>query len=80
MPSTMGEYKIALQLYKTFNNMQPELDWDQLNWSQTNATCQITFSVVRMNNYKVGLNCLANKFHTLNGKIPLDWLNKSWTS
>jgi hypothetical protein len=37
--------------------MQPELDWDQINWSQTNATCQITFGVIRMNNYRVGLNC-----------------------
>jgi hypothetical protein len=57
--------------------MQSELDWD---WSQTKAKRQITFGVIRMNNYKVGLNCLANKFHTLNRKIHLDWLNKSWTA
>jgi hypothetical protein len=71
-PSIMEECKIALQLSKTFNHMQPELDWDQLNWSQTNATRQITFGVIRMNNYKNGLNCLANKFHILKEKIPLD--------
>jgi hypothetical protein len=47
--------------------MQPEQDWNQLNWSQTNATCQKTFGVMRMNNYKDGLNCLANMFHTLTG-------------
>jgi hypothetical protein len=45
-PSIMAEYKIALQLYKMFNHMQQELDWDQLNWSQTNATHQITFGVI----------------------------------
>jgi hypothetical protein len=44
--------------------MQRELDWDQLNWSQTNSTCQITFGVIRMINYKVGLNYWDNKFHT----------------
>jgi hypothetical protein len=60
--------------------MQPELDWDQLNWCQINAIRKISFDVIKMNNFKGGLNCLANKFHTLNRKIPLDWLNKSWNS
>jgi hypothetical protein len=59
--------------------MLPEIDWQQLNWSQTNSTYQTTFGVLRMNNYGVGLNSLANKYCILNRKIQLDWLNKSWT-
>jgi hypothetical protein len=62
----MGEYNIALQLYKTFNHMLPEVDWQQLNWSKTHSTRQKIFGVLRTNNYRVGLNCLANKFHILN--------------
>jgi hypothetical protein len=46
-PATMGEHQLALQLYKTFNLMQLELVWDQLNWSQTNATCQINFGDIK---------------------------------
>jgi hypothetical protein len=34
--------------------------------------------VIKMSgNTSIGHNILTNKFHCLNGKIPLNWLNKS---
>jgi hypothetical protein len=31
------KYRLALQLYKTFNNRLPETEWVHLNYVQTNA-------------------------------------------
>ena len=76
----MGKYKLALQLYKTFNNRFPEKDWLDLNFEQTNARRQTEFNILRSNRLQVGMNTFANKFHELNGTIPLEWLNKSVTS
>ena len=79
-PDMMGKYKLALQLYKTFNNRFPEKDWLDLNFEQTNARRQTEFNILRSNRLQVGMNTFANKFHELNGTIPLEWLNKSVTS
>jgi hypothetical protein len=79
-PNNVGLYKIAIQLYKTFNLLLPEKEWVRLNWQQTFTSRQMTFKIIRNNKYKVGMNCQSNKFHVLNEKIPLLWLNKSLAS
>ncbi len=79
-PVMFGKYRLAIQLYKTFNNRLPETEWLYLNYVQTNTTRQVEFNVVRSNNLLVGLNILSNKFHELNGTIPLEWFNSSLTA
>ena len=74
-----SNYKLALQLYKTFNDALPEFEWTCLNFNQTNMSRQTNFNVIRTNNINVGLNALTNRFQHLNGKIPLLWLNNSFT-
>jgi hypothetical protein len=79
-PHSIGLYKIAIQLFKTYNLSLPQNEWVHLNWQQTITSKQTTFKIVRNNNYKVGMNCKSNKFHVLNNKIPLVWLNKTLNS
>ena len=74
-PNMFGKYRLALHLYKTFNNRLPETEWVHLNYVKTNARRQTEFSVVKSNKLLVGLNILSNKFHELNGMIPLEWFN-----
>ena len=38
---------------------------------------QITFQILKNNNYKIGCNKAENKFYPLNGLIGLDTLNRS---
>jgi hypothetical protein len=42
-PNNVGIYKIALQLYKTFNLQLPKKELVNLNWQQTSTTGQTTF-------------------------------------
>jgi hypothetical protein len=41
---------------------------------------QTEFNIIRSNRLLVGMTILSNKFHELNGMIPLEWLNSSITS
>ncbi len=79
-PNLFGKYRLALKLYKTFNNRLPEKEWLDLTFVQTNARRQIEINILRSNRPQIGLNTFANKFHELNGMIPLEWLNGSVTS
>ena len=79
-PEMMCNYKLALSLYKTFNDQLPYSEWLHLNFDQVNTTRQVTFITQRKNKKKIGMNCLTNRYHYLNNKIPLDWLNKSYAS
>ncbi len=46
-PNNVGLYKIALQLYKTFNLQLPEKEWVHLNWQQTFTSRQTTFKIIK---------------------------------
>ena len=75
-PDMYCDYKLSLLLYKTFNLCQPESEWTELNFCQTLMSRQSCFHVNKSNRLKVGLNCLCNRFHHINDKIPLVWLNE----
>ena len=77
-PEMYCNYKMALSLYKVFNDKFPCNEWLHLNFNQINTSRQTTFMTSRTNNLKLGMNCLANRFNHLNGKIPLIWFNKSY--
>ena len=75
-PNMYCDYKLSLLLYKTFNLCKPESEWTELNFCQTLMSRQSFFHVIKNNRLRVGLNSLCNRFHHINDKIPLAWLNK----
>ena len=79
-PEQMSKYKLALALYRTFNNQLPVNEWLHLNNQIVTMTRQTSFSTRKINNYRIGLNILVNRFHELNGEVPCDWLNLSFNS
>ena len=79
-PEMICEYKMALLLYKTFNDRQPEGEWLNLNDNFICTSRQSLFKVKRAHHSKTGLNCATNRFHYLNDKIPLEWLNKGFAN
>ena len=79
-PLMFAKFKLALLLYKTFNEAIPINEWVTLNFNQINTSRQLTFKCEASNKYVVGKNVPSNRFSELNGMIPLDWLNKSVVS
>ena len=79
-PEMMCEYKLALLLYKSFNDRQPEGEWLHLNDNYICTSRQTHFKVKRAHISKIGLNCATNRFYHLNDKIPLEWLNKGFAN
>ena len=71
-------YKLALLLFKTFNDKIPYDEWLFLNFEKQNTSCQTNFMINRNNNLVVGLNALSNRLVSLNGEIPLVWLNENF--
>ena len=74
-PEKFRQYKLALQLYRTFNERIPENDWLTLNFYQSYNSRQTMFNVRKCNHLMVGMNILNNRFHELNNLLPLDWFN-----
>ena len=79
-PDQLRDYKLSLQLYKTFNNATPTQTWIDLNESSVHTTRQTKFIISNENRLKVGWNILSHRFWNVNGKIDLDWLNLSVNS
>ena len=77
-PTQICNYKLALQLYKTFNLKQPSLDWLSLNENICTSSRQTLFETISASNTKIGNNFLSNRFKTLNKLLPLNWLNYSF--
>ena len=80
LPGSLLQYKLAIQLFKLYNTNTHSMEWVELNLNQILTSRQTTFSVLKTNNTKVGLNILVNRLSVLNGKIPLKWLNGSMES
>ena len=76
-PNMYCKYKIAILLYKTFNNQIPYEEWLELNFLQINMSRQNNFMIKMCGNTSIGHNILTNKFHYINDQVPLDWFNKS---
>ena len=69
-PDMICKYKLALSLNKTFNDQLPYNEWLHLNFNQIITSRHVMFITLKNNNKKVGINCLANRYHCLNGIIP----------
>ena len=79
-PEMYNEYKLSLMLFKLYNECIPNLEWVNLNFQLVTMSRQTHFCCIKNNNSKIGLQTLTNRFHCLNNKIPLDWLNLSLNS
>ena len=77
-PSQIAQYKNALELYKLFNAAQPSKNWIDLTNQITVNNRQKFFNCIRVNNFKIGLSTMVNKFFSLNNKIELEILNLSY--
>ena len=77
-PEKLMTYKLALQLYKTYNIAVPSIDWMNINFNSINNFRQTKFAINKTNNLKVGMNVLSNRLWCLNGIIDLNWLNSSF--
>ena len=77
-PNMYFNYKLSLQLFKTFNMCLSESEWAELNFVETIMSGQTLFHVNKSNRLRIGLNCLCNRFHNLHDQIPLEWLNMSY--
>ena len=80
LPEAIMLYKYAIQLFKLYNTNEFTFDWTVLNFNQIFRSRQTTSMAFKSNNTKEGLNLLANRLSTINGKIPLNWLNQSFTT
>jgi hypothetical protein len=70
-PEMLCKYKLSFLLYKTFNEKVPEDEWLHLNDNIILTSRQTKFKCFKNNSLRIGLNCLANRFHHLNDMIPL---------
>ena len=60
-PEEICNYKLTLQLYKTFNNQIPLIDWVNINLNNILKSRTTTFSNNKTNQLKVGMNVLSNQ-------------------
>ena len=77
-PEMFCKYKLSLLLHKLQNNHFPVNEWVHLNFNQILTTRQHNFEISRDYNLRVGLNAIANRLKSINGQIPLTWLNQSY--
>ena len=77
MPNAIMLYKSAIQLFKLYNSAEYTFNWTLLNLNQIFTSRQTNFSISKSNATKVGQNILSNRLSSINGLIPLTWLNSS---
>ena len=76
-PCKMQKYKLAICSYKLYNVEFNSIEFYLLNNYQVVTSRQRNFVIIKGNRTRVGLNSLAYRLHTINGIIPLEWLNLS---
>ena len=77
-PNELMLYKLALCLYKLYNQDFNSIEFASLNFNQVIMRRQVNFKIVKSNTNKIGINCLSNRLHWLNDTIPFTWLNSSF--
>ena len=77
-PLQMMYYKLALQLYRSFNDYKQNDTWMSLNFQQTfNNRCE-TIHTINASRTRIGQNQIINRMYVLNGKIKYDWMNLTY--
>jgi hypothetical protein len=79
-PAQIMNYKLSIQLFKTYNSESNTCEWLSLFFNQIfSPRCEYV-NFFDLSTYKLGKNYLPNRFSILNGKIKYDWLNLSLNS
>ena len=76
-PEMLMKNKLALCLYKLYNENLNPIEFTLLNFKQILTGRQTRFKIQKNNRYRVGLNALTNRLYYINDVIPLEWLNNS---
>ena len=77
LPIDFMKYKLALFLFRIYNNDFNFVEFSHLNYNQVLTGRQTKFKTIKTNNLRAGLNALSNRFHCLIDLRPLSWLNMS---
>ena len=75
LPFQVGLYGISILLYKTFNDDGASSNWLDLTNQIIMTRRQQKFDIATSNNYKIGLNILANRLYYIRRTVDLDLLN-----
>ena len=65
-PEMIMKYKLALCLFKLYNESFSSLEFALLNFNQLLTGRQTFFKTLKSNCYNVGLNSLSNRLYFLN--------------
>ena len=79
-PMNFAKYRLAIQLYKIYNDLSSTEDWSDMNFQQNFNARQDTCHITNTANTKVGRNIICNRLTVLNNQIKLNWLNLSMTA
>ena len=79
-PMNFAKYRLAIQLYKIYNDDNYNDDWQDMNTQQNFNARNETFQINDFSRIKVGRNIMCNRLTVLNHQIKLDWLNLSLTT
>ena len=75
-----SKYRLAIQLYKIYNNDYYNDDWQDMNAQQNFIARMEMFQINDVSRLKVGKNILCNRLTVLNNQVNLNWLNLSLIS
>ena len=70
-PMLTGQYKMAIQLHKTFYSINHLTDWLSFANQIVSTKRQCKFDILCTNRYWLGLNIMANKLYHLKLRIDL---------
>ena len=75
-----SKYRLAIQLYKIYNNDYYDDDWQDMNAQQNFNARMEMFQINDVSRLKVGKNILCNRLTVLNNQVNFNWLNLSLIS
>jgi hypothetical protein len=75
-----SKYRLAIQLYKIYNNDYFDDDWQDMNAQHNFNARKEMFQINDFSGLKVGKNIVCNRLTVLNNQVQLHWLNLSLTS
>jgi hypothetical protein len=76
-PTQFQEYTTAVSLYDLIKKEIPEDEWINLQFSIQNDERNTRLSFPTNNRLKCGLNCLSNRFKSINNEINKQWIGMS---
>jgi hypothetical protein len=76
-PTQFQKYTTAVSLYDLIKKEIPEDEWINLQFNIQNDRRNTRLSFQTNNRLKCGLNCLSNRFKSINNEIDKQWIDMS---